>query len=158
MGVDERLHRLVSADGTRSADSLHRELGKIMWDECGMSRSKEGLEKALEQIPALREEFWKTLKVPGSAEEFNFNLEKAGRVADYMEFAELMCRDALTREESCGGHYRTEFQSAEGEARRDDENFTNVSVWEHQGDGKPAQLHKEDLDFEFVELTTRSYK
>ncbi len=151
-----RVEKLASADGTRSADSLHRELGKLVWDACGMARTKEGLEAALEKIPGMREEFWKTLKVPGTSKEFNFNLERAGRIADYYEFAELMFRDALTREESCGGHFREEYQTEEGEAVRDDENFTHVAVWEHT-DGAPVR-HEEQLDFEFVKPSTRSYK
>lgn len=156
--VDARIERLVAADGTRSADSLHRELGKLMWNACGMSRTAEGLKDALAKLPGMREEFWKTLKVPGSGEEFNLNLEQAGRVADYYDFAEVMFRDALAREESSGGHFRDEFQTPEGEALRDDENFSHVSVWEYVGADKAPTMHKEELSFEFVTPTTRSYK
>ena len=154
--ANDRIEKLASADGTRSPDSLHRELGKLVWDACGMARTREGLEAALAKIPEMREEFWRTVKVPGTSKEFNFNLEKAGRVADYFEFAEMMFRDALTREESCGGHFREEYQTPDGEAVRDDERFSHVAVWEHT-DGEPVR-HQEELSFEFVQPSTRSYK
>jgi succinate dehydrogenase / fumarate reductase flavoprotein subunit len=157
-GVIDRTNRLLGTRGTRSVDWFHRELGKIMSDYCGMERSREGLSKALAEIPALREEFESDLRVLGDGESLNQSLEKAGRVADYFELAELMCRDALEREESCGGHFRVEHQSEEGEALRDDENFTHVSAWEYAGGGRPARLHTEPLMFETVEPTTRSYK
>jgi len=156
--VRSRTSRLLSIRGGRTADSFHRELGRLLWDKCGMARDAAGLKEALARIPSLREEFWKNLNVPGSGEELNQGLERAGRVADFLEFAELMCRDALHREESCGGHFRTEHQTPDGEARRDDEHFTYVAAWEYQGEGKPALLHKEPLEFENVHLSTRSYK
>ncbi|MFI5210204.1 MAG: FAD-binding protein, partial [Gemmatimonadales bacterium] len=156
--VRSRTSRLLSIKGSRTADSFHRELGRLVWDKCGMARDAAGLKEALARIPSLREEFWKNLNVPGSGEELNQGLERAGRVADFLEFAELMCRDALHREESCGGHFRTEYQTPDGEARRDDEHFTYVAAWEYQGEGKPALLHKEALEFENVHLSTRSYK
>ena len=144
--------------GKRTADSFHRELGKIMWENCGMGRNEGGLKKALERIPALREEFWQNLLVPGAALELNQSLELAGRVADFLEFAEMMCHDALMRTESCGAHFREESQTADGEALRDDEHFRYVSAWEFTGVGKEPELHKEPLDFENVELAQRSYK
>jgi len=153
-----RVDRLMNINGKQSVESFHKRLGKIMWDECGMARNKEGLTRALKQIPALREEFWSDVRVPGSATGCNPELDKAGRVADFLEFGELMCHDALTREESCGGHFREESQSEEGEAKRDDENFAFGSVWEHNGEGVEPTLHKEELTFEHVALTTRSYK
>jgi succinate dehydrogenase / fumarate reductase, flavoprotein subunit len=139
-------------------DWFHRELGKIMLDECGMARNENGLKKAMSEIAALREEFYEDVRVLGSADSLNTSLEKAGRVADFFELAELMCQDALAREESCGGHFREEHQTEEGEAKRDDENFSFVSAWEHNGTGEPATLHKENLEFEYVKLTQRSYK
>jgi len=144
--------------GSRTVDSFHRELGKIVWDECGMARSAEGLQGAIEKIPALKEEFDREVKVVGEGDSINQTLEKAGRVADFFELAELMCRDALARDESCGTHLRVEHQSAEGEAVRDDENFTHVAAWEYQGEGTPPTRHVEPLVFENVELTQRSYK
>ncbi len=156
--VEARTKRLLSINGTRTVDSFHRELGKIMWDKCGMARDAAGLKQALQEIPKLREEFWKNVKVLGSADSLNQSLEKAGRVADFLEFAELMCLDALTREESCGGHFRTEHQTADGEAQRDDEKFAYVAAWEYAGEGKPPILNKEPLAFENVHLSTRSYK
>jgi len=157
-GVTERLNRFLSIDGTHSVDYFHRRLGKIMIDECGMSRDREGLEKALEQIPALRDEFWSDLKVLGTEESLNQSLERAGRVADFIDLAELMVRDALDREESCGGHFRVEHQTEDGEARRDDENFAFVSAWQWTGEGTPPVRHAEPLEFEYVALTQRSYK
>ena len=129
-----------------------------MWEKCGMARNRKGLEEALKKIPALREEYWSDVQVTGENESFNQSLEKAGRVADYMEFAELMCRDALDREESCGGHFREEYQTEEGEAQRNDDKFCYVAAWEFNGVNKEPTLHKEDLEFENVKLTTRSYK
>ena len=129
-----------------------------MWEQCGMARNKEGLTKALEQIPALRNEFYENVNVPGSGDNVNQSLEHASRVADFLEFSEMMVRDALHREESCGGHFREEYQTEEGEAKRDDENFTYVAAWEHKGVGQAPELHKETLEFENVKLATRSYK
>ncbi|MBL4635663.1 MAG: fumarate reductase/succinate dehydrogenase flavoprotein subunit [Kofleriaceae bacterium] len=153
-----KLDKLVGMDGSRTVDSFHKELGKIMWEYCGMARNEEGLKKALELIPALREEFWKEVKVPGSAATLNQSLEKAGRVADFLEFAEIMVRDALVRDESCGGHFREEHQSPEGEAMRNDEDFAHAAVWEYKGPGEEPELHKEPMSFEHVKLATRSYK
>ncbi len=156
--VQERLDKMLSINGKRSPDSFHRQLGQIIWDYCGMARTKEGLETALAKIPELREQFWKDLRVPGSGDEMNVSLEKAGRVADFLELGELMCRDALMREESCGGHFREEHQTKEGEAQRDDENFQFVAAWEYAGEGKNPVLHKEALEFEYVMPSQRSYK
>ena len=155
--VRQRTSRLLGVNGSRPVDAFHRELGKVMWDGCGMARSAGGLRGALERIPALREEFWRTVRVGGAGEEFNQALERAGRVADYLEFAELMCVDALHREESCGGHFRIEHQTADGEAKRDDENFTYAAAWEYAGEGRAPGLHREPLVFETVQLATRSY-
>ena len=155
--VADRTNRLLSIGGTRSADWFNRELGKIVWDYCGMARSGEGLEKALSEIPALEAEFWADLRVLGESDSYNQSLEKAGRVADFFELARLMCVDALDREESCGAHFRLEHQTEEGEALRNDEDFTYVSAWDWNDGGEPA-LVKEDLEFENVELTQRSYK
>ncbi|MBX9927637.1 MAG: fumarate reductase/succinate dehydrogenase flavoprotein subunit [Gemmatimonadaceae bacterium] len=155
--VAQRTTRLLNIKGTRTVDSFHRELGKIMWDKCGMARDRAGLEWAIKRIPELRAEFWENVNVPGSASELNQSLEKAGRVADFLEFGELMCRDALHREESCGGHFRTEYQE-EGEAKRNDDAFAYVAAWEFAGEGKAPTLHKEALEFENVHLATRSYK
>ncbi|MBH0197796.1 MAG: fumarate reductase/succinate dehydrogenase flavoprotein subunit [Nitrospira sp.] len=148
---------LLRANGRRTAASFHREVGKILWDHCGMARSKAGLARALKAIPALREEFWRDVAVPGSGETFNQELEYAGRVADFLEFAELLCHDALHREESCGAHFREEYQTADGEPQRDDERFAHVAAWEYRQDDSPL-LHKEPLTFEFVQPTTRSYQ
>lgn len=156
--VDERTNRLLNINGTRSANSFHRELGLLMWDKCGMARDAAGLQEALEKISRLREEFWRNVRVPGEGAELNQSLEKAGRVADFLEFAELMCIDALHREESCGGHFRTEHQTEDGEAKRNDAEFAYVAAWEYAGEGKPPVLNKEPLDFENVHLSTRSYK
>jgi len=150
--------KFLSIKGSRTVTSFHRELGKLMWDNCGMARSDASLREALKRIPALREEFWKNLKVTGDTGELNQDLEAAGRVADFMEFAELLCLDALTRQESCGGHFRVEYQAPDGEAQRDDEQFAFVSAWEYQGPGKPPLLHKEELVYEEVHMTQRSYK
>ncbi len=157
-GVTERTRRLLAVGGGRSVDSFHRELGKIMWDHCGMERSAEGLRTALDLIPGLRAEFWSSVRVLGQGEEMNQSLEKAGRVADFLEFGELMCRDALHRDESCGGHFRTEYQTPDGEAKRDDEGFCYVAAWEYQGDANLPVMHREPLQFDDVKLTTRSYK
>jgi succinate dehydrogenase / fumarate reductase flavoprotein subunit len=156
--VDSKIGRLLGIGGTRSVDHFHRRLGHIMIDYCGMSRSKEGLEKGLAEIAALTEEFWRDLKVLSDNESMNQSLERAGRVADFLELADLMVRDALDREESCGGHFRVEHQTEDGEALRDDEHFAFVSAWEWQGDGVAPIRHKEPLTFENVELTQRSYK
>ncbi|HMO18912.1 MAG TPA: fumarate reductase/succinate dehydrogenase flavoprotein subunit, partial [Oligoflexia bacterium] len=153
-----KLNRFLSIKGKRPSDSFHRELGKIMWDKCGMARNKAGLEEALRRIPALREEFWNNVTVSGTSEGMNQALERAGRVADFLEFGELMCLDALTREESCGGHFREESQTGEGEAKRDDSRFSYVSAWEYAGSGTMPVLHKEPLTFESVKLVERSYK
>ncbi len=156
-GVDERLEKLLAIDGTRTVDSFHRELGRIMWDHCGMERTEDGLRKALDLVAELRREFWRTVKVPGSAATLNQSLEKAGRVADFFELAELMCLDALHRNESCGGHFRAESQTEDGEARRDDERYSYVAAWEFTGTGEPPVLHKEDLHFDYVHPSQRSY-
>ncbi|MDA0637698.1 fumarate reductase/succinate dehydrogenase flavoprotein subunit [Nonomuraea sp. MCN248] len=155
--VRTKIDRLMSVNGTRTPDSFHRELGKLMWDYCGMERTEESLRKALERIPELRQEFWENVKVTGTAEELNQVLEKAGRVADFFDLAELMCLDALVRTESCGGHFRAESQDSDGEALRDDDNFAHVSAWEYSPDGPPA-LHKEQLEYEYVKMSQRSYK
>ncbi|WP_425489501.1 fumarate reductase/succinate dehydrogenase flavoprotein subunit [Nonomuraea typhae] len=154
--VRAKIDRLMKVNGNRTPDSFHRELGRIMWDYCGMERTEESLRKALELIPALREEFWRNVKVSGTAEELNQVLEKAGRVADFFDLAELMCLDALVRTESCGGHFRAESQDADGEALRDDEHFAHVSAWERAADG--PVLHKEALEYEYVKMSQRSYK
>ncbi len=156
--VRRRTHALLQADGRRTVDSFHRELGRLMWDDCGMARSDAGLRNALARIPELREEFHKNVRVLGTGEELNQALEKAGRVADLLELGELMCLDALHRAESCGGHFRVESQTAEGEAQRDDANFSYVAAWEWQGPGKAPALHQEPLTFEYVHLAQRSYK
>ncbi len=156
--VRSRIDRYLGINGTRSVDWFHRELGKILWDYCGMERNQAGLEKALSEIPALREEFESDVRVLGSADSLNSSLEKVGRVADTFELAELMCRDALTREESCGGHFREEHQTEEGEAKRDDENFAHVTAWEWSGDSARPNEHREPLVYEEVQLSTRSYK
>ncbi len=156
--VEERTQRLLGVRGTRTVDAFHRQLGKLMWDECGMSRSAQGLTRALAEIPRIREAFWKDVAVLGGGEELNQALEKAGRVADFLEFAELMCRDALHREESCGGHFRVEHQSSDGEAKRDDARFCYVAAWQFADDGQPPVLHREPLTFEAVPLSERSYR
>ncbi len=156
--VAERVHRLLSVKGTRSVDHFHRELGRILWDNCGMARSAESLDKAIGAIPGLRDEFWSDVRVLGENETYNQSLEKAGRVADFLEFGELLVRDARHREESCGGHFRVEHQTEEGEALRDDDEFAYVAAWEWQGESTPQVLHKEPLTFENVALAQRSYK
>jgi succinate dehydrogenase / fumarate reductase flavoprotein subunit len=157
-GVQTLTKKLLSINGKRSVTSFHRELGKLMWEKCGMARSEASLKEALRRIPELRAEFWKNVKVTGEGGELNLELEAAGRVADFLEFAELLCLDALTRDESCGGHFRVEHQTPDGEAKRDDEHYSFVSAWEYQGPGKPPVLHKEPLVYEEVHMSTRSYK
>ncbi|MBL9143169.1 MAG: fumarate reductase/succinate dehydrogenase flavoprotein subunit [Verrucomicrobiaceae bacterium] len=156
--IKAKTNRLLSIKGKRSVDSFHRELGLLVWDKCGMARTREGLTEALGKIPALREEFWNNVTVPGSGEAFNQELEKVGRVADFLEFAELLCIDARHREESCGGHFRSEYQYEDGEAKRDDENFTYAAAWGYTGDFAKPELNKEELKFEEVHLAVRSYK
>jgi len=156
--VAARTKRFLATKGTRTVDSFHRELGNLMWEYCGMSRTAEGLKMALEKIPKLREEFWRDVNVPGSADTLNQALEKAGRVADFFELAELMCLDALERRESCGGHFREEYRTPDGEALRDDEHFAYVAAWEYTGDGARPVLNKEPLTFDYVHLAQRSYK
>jgi succinate dehydrogenase flavoprotein subunit len=156
--VSERTEKLLAVNGSRSVDSLHRELGMLMLDACGMARSENGLTDAIKKIRALRAEFWSDVRVTGNGTDLNQELEKAGRVADFFELAELMCRDALKRNESCGGHFREDHQTEEGEALRDDENFTNVTVWEYAGEDKEPVAHVEKLEFETVQPTQRSYK
>jgi len=153
-----RTKKLLAIDGKRSPASIHRELGSLLWEHCGMERTEARLQKALTLLPPLREEFWSNLKVPGSGEELNQSLEHAGRLADFLELGELMVLDALERRESCGAHFRSEFQTPEGEAKRDDQNFCHVAAWEYAGDGKPHVRHVEPLAFEHVHLATRSYK
>jgi succinate dehydrogenase / fumarate reductase flavoprotein subunit len=156
--VKTRIDKFLSIGGNESPRSFHKRLGHIIWEQCGMARSKEGLESAIKDLQALRKEFWTNLRVVGDADGINPELERAGRVADFIEFGELMCRDALMREESCGGHFRVEHQTDDGEALRDDENFAFAGVWEYKGDDIEPQLHKESLIYENVELATRSYK
>jgi succinate dehydrogenase / fumarate reductase flavoprotein subunit len=156
--VAERSRRLLSIKGKRTVDSLYRELGKVMWEGCGMARNAAGLKAALQKIPALREEFWKNVIVAGANEEINQSLERAGRVADFLELGELMCLDALEREESSGGHFREEYQTPDGEALRNDEKFCHVAAWEYAGEGKKPIRNVEPLAFENVHLTQRSYK
>ena len=156
--VNARTSKILSINGTRSPDSFHRELGRLMWDHCGMARNADGLNKALERIPALREEFWENVCVPGSGSDINQTLEKAGRVADFLELGELMCRDALARSESCGGHFREEHQTPEGEALRNDEDFSHVAAWAYNGENEVHTMIKEQLEFDYVKLAQRSYK
>jgi succinate dehydrogenase / fumarate reductase flavoprotein subunit len=156
--VDDQVRKMLSIKGNKTVDELHRELGKVVWDNCGMARTEQSLSKALSEIPAIREEFWKNVTVLGENESRNESLEKAGRVADFLEFNELMCFDALHRNESCGGHFREEYQTEDGEALRDDEHYAYVAAWEWKGAGVEPVLHKEALDFEFVHPSTRSYK
>jgi len=156
--VQASINRLLAIKGRRTATSLHRELGRLLWEKCGMARNEAGLNEALRRIPELRQEFWSNLSLPGTNGELNQALEYAGRVADFMEFAELLCLDALHRRESCGGHFREEFQTPDGEAKRDDEHFAYVAAWEYQGPNQPPLLHKEPLVYEELHLSTRSYK
>lgn len=154
----DRFEKLLKINGTKTVDSFHKRLGKIMWEYVGMARDEQGLKKALEEIPKLREEFWKDVKIPGNAADINIELEKANRVADFLELGELMARDALERAESCGGHFREESQTEEGEAKRDDDKFCHVAAWEYKGDGETPERHREELNFPNVPLTQRSYK
>ena len=156
--VKGRMDRLLSVGGSKPADVFHRELGKIMMNLCGIARNAEGLREALQKIPPLREQFWSEVSVPGSGESFNQSLERAGRVADFLEFSELMCHDALDRDESCGCHFREEHQTEDGETLRNDEDFSHVSVWEHKGEDEAPELHKEPLEFEALPLAQRNYK
>ena len=156
--VQKSTASLLAVNGSRSVDTFHRELGRLLWDECGMSRNRDGLLQALEKIPQLREEFWNDVRVLGDSETTNQSLEKAGRVADFLEFGELMCRDALMREESCGGHFREEYQTPEGEALRNDANFSFVAAWKYRGQGVEPELLQEPLEFKYVPPTQRSYK
>ena len=158
--VRERVKKLLEVNGERTLTSFHRELGLLLWDKCGMARNATGLREALEKIPDLRDEFWEKVRVPGEGESYNQSLERAGRIADFLEFAELMCIDALERDESCGGHFREEHQTPDGEAQRDDENFAAVFAWEFQANGQieRPKLHREPLHFEAVHLSQRSYK
>jgi succinate dehydrogenase / fumarate reductase flavoprotein subunit len=156
--VRARVRKLLSIKGKRTATSFHRELGLLLWEKCGMTRSRQSLQEALQKIPSLREEFWQNLNLQGGDSELNQSLEQAGRVADFLEFAELMCLDALEREESCGGHFRLEHQTKDGEAVRNDAEFCHVAAWQHTGpDSKPVR-NLEPLVFENVKLATRSYK
>ncbi|MCS7002123.1 MAG: fumarate reductase/succinate dehydrogenase flavoprotein subunit, partial [Dehalococcoidia bacterium] len=154
----DRIQQVLSIGGKRTVDSYHRELGAIMWNKCGMSRNATGLREAISEVRALREDFYRDLLVPGRADDLNPALEKALRVADFLELAELMCIDALHRNESCGGHFREEYQTADGEALRDDQNFSYVAAWQYDGDGNAPILHKEPLTFEYVRLAERNYK
>ncbi|MCJ8346316.1 FAD-binding protein, partial [bacterium] len=156
--VEDQTNKFLNIKGTRSVDSFHKELGLVMWEYCGMARTEEGLKIALEKIPKIREEFYRNVLVTGTGEELNQELEKAGRVADFLELGELMCRDALNRAESCGGHFRLESRTPDDEALRNDEDYSYVAAWESPKDGSEPVLHKEDLIFDNVELTQRSYK
>tara|TARA_B100000242_G_C42900612_1_gene417711 strand:- start:37 stop:816 length:780 start_codon:yes stop_codon:yes gene_type:complete len=156
--VNAQIEGFISNHGKNSVDFYHRKLGKIMWDKCGMSRNEKGLKEAINEINELREDFYKNVNIPGKSNEFNEQLAKAGRVADFLELGELFAKDALERTESCGGHFREESQTPEGEALRDDKNFTFVSAWESKGNPSKAKLHKEDLKYEEIEVKTRSYK
>ncbi len=156
--VTMRIKKLLDVGGKQTPDSFHKRLGQIMWEKAGMARNEKGLKEALQEIPALREEFWNDVNVLGSADEMNMNVERAARVADFLEFAEIFCLDALDREESCGAHFREEYQTEEGEAVRNDKKYAYVAAWEHKGVGQKPELHKEDLQFESVQLATRSYK
>jgi len=156
--VRYKMEKLLNVNGNQTVDHFHRQLGKIMWEHVGMARNEKGLKEGIEQIQALRKEFWNKVKVPGTIDEMNPELEKACRVVDFLELGELMARDALDRKESCGGHFREEYQTGEGEALRNDEEYTYVAAWEYQGEDKTPKLHKEDLQFEFIELKQRNYK
>src|SRR5690606_9994089 len=151
------IDRLLNVKGTKSVDHYHKQLGKITWEKCGMARNEAGLTQAIDEIRALREEFWQNVRIPGGQHELNPELEKAGRVADFLELAELMCLDARHRNESCGGHFREEYQTPEGEAQRDDEEFLYVAAWQNKSE-QEWELHKEDLKFEVAKPTQRSYK
>jgi succinate dehydrogenase / fumarate reductase flavoprotein subunit len=155
--VADRIHQLKNIKGTQTVESFHKRLGKIMWDKCGMARNEQGLKEAIDEIGKLKEEFWKDVRVPGEINEMNPELDKANRVADFIELGQLMCIDALMRRDSCGGHFREEMQTEDGEAKRDDENFSFVAAWEYKSDGAP-ELHKEPLIFEVAHPSQRSYK
>jgi succinate dehydrogenase / fumarate reductase flavoprotein subunit len=156
--IATQVKHLLGINGKRTVDSIHQELGKLMWDHCGLVRNERGIRSALIKIPEIRDEFWHNLRILGSDDQLNQALEKAGRVADFLELAELMCLDALERKESCGCHFREEFQTPQGEAQRDDDHFCNVFAWEYDGNQNEPLLHKERLKFEYVPLTQRSYK
>jgi succinate dehydrogenase / fumarate reductase flavoprotein subunit len=156
--IKDRIEFFMTNKGTHSVDYFHKKLGKVMWDKVGMGRTEQGLKEAIQEIREIREDFWKNVKVPGSAHDLNPELEKAGRVADFLELGELFAMDALDRNESCGGHFREEYQTDEGEAQRVDEKYMYVSAWEHKGEPKDALMHKEDLKYEFIEVKARSYK
>ena len=156
--VRDRISQLINIQGTKPVDHFHRALGKVMWDYCGMARNEEGLKKALGMIADIKSEFWKDVRITGSADELNPELEKACRVADFIELGELMVLDALNRNESCGGHFREEYQTEDGEAKRDDEHYAYAAAWEYTGEGNDPVLHKEPLSFEYVKPTQRSYK
>jgi succinate dehydrogenase / fumarate reductase flavoprotein subunit len=155
--VRDRIEKLMGIKGTQSVESFHKRLGKIMWDKCGMARNEKGLQEAIVEIQQLKKEFWSDVRIPGSINEMNPELDKANRVADFIELGELMCKDALNRSESCGGHFREESQDKDGEAKRDDSKFQYVSAWEFKGESD-WQLHKEELIFEVAKPTQRSYK
>jgi len=155
--VSDRINTLMNIKGSQSVESFHKRLGKIMWDKCGMARNENGLKEAIEEIKQLRKDFWKDVRIPGEILEMNIELDKANRVADFLELGELMCIDALHRRESCGGHFREEMQTGEGEALRDDEHFQYVAAWEYKGESN-WELHKEELKFEVAKPTQRSYK
>tara|TARA_B100000902_G_C27091089_1_gene803871 strand:+ start:22 stop:699 length:678 start_codon:yes stop_codon:yes gene_type:complete len=157
-GVRNQIEQLINSNGTKSVDYYHKKLGKIMWNKCGMSRNAKGLKEAIAEIKELRDDFYKNVNVPGTSSEFNEQLAKAARVGDFMELGELFAKDALERTESCGGHFREESQTPEGEALRDDKNFTFTSAWEYTGEPSKARLHREELKFEDIEVKTRSYK
>jgi succinate dehydrogenase / fumarate reductase flavoprotein subunit len=156
--VKDQLEKLISIGGTQTVDSIHKRLGKIMWDYVGMARNKEGLELAIEEIQNLKEEFWETVRIPGELDDLNPELQKAFRLADFIELGELMARDALDREESCGGHFREEYQTGEGEALRNDKDYSHVTAWEYQGGDKAPKRHKEPLNYENIEVKQRNYK
>ena len=155
--VSAHINKLINIKGTKTVESFHKRLGKIMWDKCGMARNKKGLEQAIQEIQTLKKEFWNDVKIPGSMHEMNPELDKANRVADFIELGELMCKDALERNESCGGHFREEYQTPDGEALRDDTNYMYVAAWEFKGESNWA-LHKESLNYEVVKPSQRSYK
>ena len=156
--IRERIDKLMNGSGKHSVDYYHKKLGKIMWNKCGMARNEEGLKEAAKEIAELRNDFWENVKIPGDKDRMNTELEKAGRVSDFLELGELFAKDALQRNESCGGHFREEYQTPEGEALRDDENYKYVAAWEYKGDPSDAVMHKEDLIYENIEVKTRSYK
>jgi succinate dehydrogenase / fumarate reductase flavoprotein subunit len=156
--VNERIQKLLAVSGRRTVSDFHKQLGKVLWTDCGMARNRKGLQEALRQIPSIREEFWKNVIVPGENQDINQSLEKALRVADFLELAELLCTDALAREESCGCHLREEYQTAEGECQRNDQEFAYVAAWSYQGEDKPPALYKEPLVYEELPMAQRSYK